>query len=284
MNSSKTLPLQPVKVEYNHLNYQITFITDGTKTSIGSENSKDFPKIEVSEESTGVIDLKILKSINELVKPFSSSDELRPAMCGVYLGSQVCATDGHRLAVYPFDFKEQIIVPKSLFDCVNCFSDDDIIYNISGKNLTLRQNNTVYQVRLIDERFPDYQNAIPKSFDFNIKAVKSELIRVLQSALIFTNKTNNQIKLTITGSVLNVSAQDLDFNKEFSSNINLVESNIERFKIGLNCLFLLNAVKLFEESEITLRFNMPNSLVGIDSVGNYANYVMPLMLNEPVTA
>src|SRR5690606_36711645 len=68
--------------------------------------------------------------------------------------------------------------------------------------------------RLIDERFPDYENVIPSANNIKMTIERSDLLGALKRISIYAYKTTHQVRLKITGSELQISADDLDFSNE----------------------------------------------------------------------
>ena len=65
--------------------------------------------------------------------------------------------------------------------------------------------------RLIDERYPDYDNVIPNDNSNNVTLDKSEILGSLKRISSYANKTTNQVRFKISGSEILISAEDLIF-------------------------------------------------------------------------
>jgi DNA polymerase III subunit beta len=139
------------------------------------------------------------------------------------------ATDGHRLIKYSrndvkADAKNSIIIPRKALNLLKNIlptdkSDVSIEYNLS--NAFFRFSNVRMICRLIDERYPDYENVIPKD-NMNIMTIpRMDFLSSLKRIAIYANRTTNQVKLKITGSELHISAEDLDFSNEANERLEL---------------------------------------------------------------
>lgn len=73
---------------------------------------------------------------------------------------------------------------------------------------------------------------------------------------IYSNKTTYQVVLTITGSELKISAQDLDFSNEATERLtcNYEGNDIE---IGFNARFLIEMLGVLDSGEIEIRLFVP---------------------------
>ena len=102
----KNLPEQPVTFSIDDENYNIEINSDNGRYKLAGENSADFPKVpEVSDGYSTTFNTEVLNSAISNTIFSTSTDELRPAMTGVFfrLSENSCtyvSTDGHRLVKY----------------------------------------------------------------------------------------------------------------------------------------------------------------------------------------
>jgi DNA polymerase-3 subunit beta len=68
--------------------------------------------------------------------------------------------------------------------------------------------------RLIDARFPDYKVVIPTENPYRLTVNKNDFQNALRRVSVFSNKSTNQVALNISGSELQLAAQDVDFSFE----------------------------------------------------------------------
>src|SRR5690606_18274627 len=92
--------------------------------------------------------------------------------------------------------------------------------------------------RLIDERFPDYENVIPLDNENEMTINRIELLSSLRRIAIYANKSTYQVGLKLTGSELLISAEDLDFSNEANERLSC-EHEGEDIEIGFNAKFLV---------------------------------------------
>src|SRR6478609_7434653 len=106
LDTLKNLPDQPVTFSVDTSTYSIEISSDNGRYKLSGENATDFPKVPaVSNDFSAQLSSEVLaKAINNTIFA-TSSDELRPAMTGVYMNlgeksATFVATDGHRLVRY----------------------------------------------------------------------------------------------------------------------------------------------------------------------------------------
>jgi DNA polymerase-3 subunit beta len=76
-----------------------------------------------------------------------------------------------------------------------------------------------------------------------------EILNSLKRISIYANKTTNQVRLKITGSELQISAEDLDFSNEANERLSC-EHDGEDIEIGFNARFLIEMLNNLESKEV----------------------------------
>ena len=153
-------------------------------------------------------------------------------------------------------------------------------------NAFFHVNNIKMICRLIDERFPDYENVIPADNENHMSINRMEILNSLKRISIYANKTTNQVRLKITGSELQISAEDLDFSNEANERLSC-EHDGEDIEIGFNARFLIEMLNNLDSKEITLQLSEPNRAGLIVPKEKNENedilmLVMPVMLSNYV--
>jgi len=152
--------------------------------------------------------------------------------------------------------------------------------------LILNFNHIKMICRLIDERFPDYENVIPQDNNNDMTINRQEFLGSLRRIAIYANKTTHQVRLKLTGSELQVSAEDLDFSNEANERLSC-EHEGEDIEIGFNAKFLVEMLNNISAKEVTLKFSAPNRaglILPSDMSENedILMLVMPVMLSNYV--
>ena len=296
----KNLPEQPVTFSIDDQNYNIEINSDNGRYKLAGENSADFPKVPgVNDGYSSDINSEILNSAISNTIFSTSTDELRPAMTGVFfkLSSTGCtfvSTDGHRLVKYiRTDIKgdevdHDMILPRKSLNLLKSIlptdKSSDIKLDFNASNAYFSFENIKMVCRLIDERYPDYDNVIPSDNSNNVTITKSELLGSLKRISIYANKTTNQVRFKITGSEILISAEDLDFSNEANERISC-EHDGDDIEIGFNAKFLIEMLSNIESEKVILKLSEPNRaglLIPEDINDNedITMLVMPVMLND----
>ena len=296
----KNLPEQPVTFSIDDQNYNIEINSDNGRYKLAGENSADFPKVPgVNDGYSSDINSEILNSAISNTIFSTSTDELRPAMTGVFfkLSSTGCtfvSTDGHRLVKYiRTDIKgdevdHDMILPRKSLNLLKSIlptdKSSDIKLDFNASNAYFSFENIKMVCRLIDERYPDYDNVIPSDNSNTVTITKSELLGSLKRISIYANKTTNQVRFKITGSEILISAEDLDFSNEANERISC-EHDRDDIEIGFNAKFLIEMLSNIESEKVILKLSEPNRaglLIPEDINDNedITMLVMPVMLND----
>ncbi len=300
METLRNLPEQPVTFSIDVDTYSVEINSDNGRYKLAGENATDFPKVPTVTDGYNVnISSDILgKAINNTIFA-TSNDELRPAMTGVYLNlndtnTTFVATDGHRLIRYRrvdvvSDMENSMIVPRKALNLLKTTLPAEntpvsVEYNVSNAYFKFDQIQMI--CRLIDERFPDYENVIPVDNQNKMVIDRLELLSSLKRIAIYANKTTHQVRLKITGSELLISAEDLDFSNEANERLSC-DHDGEDIEIGFNARFLLEMLTNLTSKEVTLQLSAANRAGLIlpnesDEEEDILMLVMPVMLNNYV--
>jgi DNA polymerase-3 subunit beta len=300
LDTLKNLPDQPVTFSVDTSTYSIEISSDNGRYKLSGENATDFPKVPaVSNDFSAHLSSEVLaKAINNTIFA-TSSDELRPAMTGVYVNlgeknTTFVATDGHRLVRYRrTDVKSEtgnsIIIPRKALNLLKATlptENTEVSIDFNMSNAFFKFGNIRMICRLIDERFPDYENVIPASSTIKMTISRTDFLGSLKRISIYANKTTHQVRLKITGSELQVSAEDLDFSNEANERLSC-EHEGEDIEIGFNAKFLVEMLTNIDTDQIKLSMSAPNKAGVINPAEKDKNedilmLVMPVMLNQYV--
>jgi DNA polymerase-3 subunit beta len=117
-----------------------------------------------------------------------------------------------------------------------------------------------------------------------MKVNREDFLNSLKRISIYANKTTHQIRLKISGSELQISAEDLDFSNEANEKLKC-DFNGDNIEIGFNAKFLMEMVNNLDCTELNLKLSEPNRaglLVPSDGDENedVLMLVMPVMLSN----
>ena len=297
MDSLKNIPDQPLTFTIDK-NFGIEITSDNGKYKVMGENPDNFPKEPAADETTGfkMSSSALITAINKTIFAVSN-DDLRPAMTGVYFELnkdyiQFVATDAHRLVRYKrTDVKcprqDAFIVPRKPLNLLKSAlpdNEDEITISYNSNHLFVKHGTTQMSCRLIDARFPDYKVVIPADNPYKMVVTKPDFQSALRRVSVFSNKSTNQVALNISGSELQLAAQDVDFSFEGNERMKC-QYNGEDITIAFNARFLIEMLNAVDGNEVRLELATPTK-AGIlkptepEKDEDVLMLVMPLMLNQ----
>ena len=289
-------PLTFIKTDNN----TIEISASNGKYSLAYLNGDEFPKqVEILDAHETVINGSDLgNAINSTIFA-SGTDDLRPVMSGVFFqfnseSLKFVATDAHKLVKfetteYTASEVSEFIMPKKPLQILKG------ILQTVGSDLTIQHNDSNAKFifdkssitcRLIDGKFPNYEAVIPKD-NPNVLTIDRQLfLNSARRVSIFSNKTTNQVRLKLAGSLLNISAEDFDFSNKADENLECQYFG-DDIQIGFNSKFLIEMLNNLDSDMITLSMSHPNR-AGIirpliengESKESITMLVMPVMLND----
>ena len=297
LDSLKNIADQPLTFNIDK-SFAVEITSDNGKYKVMGENPDNFPKEPTADDTTSftMSSSALLTGINKTLFAVSN-DDLRPAMTGVFFeltkdSVQFVATDAHRLVRYKrTDTKggktESFIVPKKPLNLLkNALPDneDELTISYNSNHLFVNHGSTQMICRLIDARFPDYKVVIPADNPYRLIVNKGDFQNALRRVNVFSNKSTNQVALNITGSELQMAAQDVDFSFEGNERMNC-QYDGEDLQIAFNAKFLIEMLNAADTEDVRLELSTPTK-AGLIKPTEQAEgedllmLVMPLMLNN----
>lgn len=297
IDSLKNIPDQPLTFSIDK-NFAIEITSDNGKYKVMGENPDNFPKEPVADDtnSFNISSNALLTAINKTLFAVSN-DDLRPAMTGVYFelhkdAIQFVATDAHRLVRFKktnvkCPKEDNFIAPKKPLNLLkNALpdNDDELTVNYNASHLFVTHGSTQLICRLIDARFPDYKVVIPTDNPYKLLVQKADFQSALRRVSVFSNKSTNQVALSISGSELQLAAQDVDFSFEGNERMSC-QYDGEDLQIAFNAKFLIEMLNAANSDEVKIELST-STKAGIIKPTEQAEeeellmLVMPLMLNS----
>ena len=296
MDSLKNLPNQPLTFDIDK-NFGIEITSDNGKYKVMGENPDNFPKEPPADDTSAfsMTSHQLLTAINKTLFAVSN-DDLRPAMTGVFFeleksGLTTVATDAHRLVRYRLKDvicpkTDNFIVPKKPLNLLKSAlpdNADEISVSYNSNHLFITHGSVEMSCRLLDARFPDYKVVIPAENPYRMTIGRQDFQSALRRVSIFSNKSTNLVTLNISGSSLQLMAQDVDFSFEGNERMSC-QYDGEDIVISFNARFLIEMLGSTDSDEVRVELSTPTKAGLIKPVEQDENedllmLAMPLMSN-----
>ena len=279
-----------------------TILLNGVKFT-NLRPAEEFPEIPVLTETGEFIltdsDLAALYSAREFC---SHDDELKPSMTGFYfdIGNRFVATDGYKLIVrsfsHPVNIKRQTedsgemtaILPATIahyWPTIKKIVKSPIVCNINHLHVMFRLSDHVSLImRLIDERFPDYESVIPKPEDakYYCPITAGDLKSLLKSIEPgFQNPDSKLQTIIFTGESIKAHCHDRDEDDQVFANPSVLQPP---FTIALDHSYFTMLVNRYADNdEIRIYMYSPvNSVLFIradENLNDETVLLMPVRIN-----
>lgn len=203
------------------------------------------------------------------------------------------ATDSYRLAeqIVPCSDSSRamsIIVPSramaEIARIISSYKNDiappeDISWSMTENQLVIGYGTVELTTRLIEAAFPDYQNIIPTEFKTNGVLSRSELMKAVKAASIFSKKEINDVHLKFDSSVGSCLVESSD--EGTGKTKNMLKGNVsgDANEVALNFKYLSDGLSAFDGENIKLSLigsMSPVMLLPADGEMEYRYLVMPI--------
>ena len=219
-----------------------------------------------------------------------SLDETRYVLNGMYLLFEngeitAVATDGRRLALarteckLPADFKREIILPhKTVQELGRILMDDGECTIKLGERLIAFELPGITMIsRLVEGRFPNYQQVIPQEKGTILTLDRLELMQVVRLASLITDEKSNSVRFTFGKgtALLRAVTPDVGETREEME----IDYDGEDLEIAFNPYFIIDVLKaLDDEDKVNLKLIDSDSPGIFQTDGRFLCVIMPMKL------
>lgn len=262
---------------------QVMTITGNGKTfKVPVSNTDDYPETPTFEPEYKTI----IPDLSRFI-PFTSKDELKPAMNGVYIGSDIAGTDAHRLITC----KNPVFNPENPSFILRgnvakwIKQDTTIEYNSEKGCLYLPLRGKLY-FNLIQDKYPEFANVIPQNQPYTVYMLRDALIKTLTEAMKSACQTTFQVRFSFDSDFreLKITAINIDYAKEYNNSIPCKFKDNHTpdsgFEYGMNAKFLIESLKTISDKVIGIQFKDASRAMTIQPSNGDVILNMPVMLNH----
>jgi DNA polymerase III subunit beta len=254
---------------------------------------RDFPKLADPREVVyGKIDAALLREFIAKTIFSVSTDETRAHLSGVLWECagerlRMVSTDGHRLSKIERDVHEAppldagVIVPrKGLLELRRLIEEAEGPCNVGfGKGyLFVGTSAATLSVKLVDAKFPPYDQVIPKDNDKTVTADRLALLDALRRVALVAPDRTSGVKFELSKGALRLSAENPDLGEAHEDMA--VEYVGAALAIGFNARYLLDALQEMGAEEVRLELSgeLDPVLVRPMTAEDYVSVVMPMRI------
>lgn len=248
---------------------KILIYAENSEFNLNGINQKEYPNVALENSKNFVkINTKLFKTIINQTAFATSTDESRPILTGINIKItgdilECSATDSYRLAKKQAKLNEiagetyNIIVPgKNIVEFMKILNEgnEELEIHIFSNKVLFKQNNLLFQSRLVSGNYPNVNNLIPPDSFLKITANLSNLYDVIDRASILTSdKEKNIVTLETNKNLLIVRSSSAEIGR-VEEKMNITKDNEEEIKISFSAKYMMDALRSFEGDTVELAF------------------------------
>ncbi len=271
-NLVNQLTAVPLTVFVNE-DYSVDISTNEGKYNFKGIEPDDYPQMTQIDDAN-VFTIKsstLVKAISKTIFA-TSNDEFRPQMAGVFLefskkGLTFVGTDSHKLVrfrnvSFATDDERGFILPKKTLNILQRIlgsinEDLDVRVENNGSNVAFYFGNYNISCRLIEGKYPQYEQAIPTDNPNKLIINASALLNSIKRVQIFANPATNQIRFSIFDKQLIITAEDSNFGTKGKEGINCSFEG-DPMDIGLNAKYIIEILNNIETEDVCFELSRPD--------------------------
>ena len=291
----RSLPADSLSLEYRSAQQDVELVSGSAKFHLRTLPPEDFPKLP-DTPTDGVMRVPSAAFVDTIarVARAASRDETRPHLTGVLVTAsgrelRMVATDSYRLSVKETQLAEALEgsleanVPartlQELGRIAGAGSAETIGVTALENQVVFTVDDVMLSSRLVEGRFPNYQQLLPEAYEHELKVGREELLEVVRRVGLLAQR-NAPLRLRFSEGALDVSAQTPDVGE--ASESLPIPFNGEPLEIGFNPEFFRDGLESAESEELILKLISPlrpGLLESGDEGSNFVYLVMPIRLN-----
>lgn len=288
---------------------QLKLKTKSAKASIAGESASGFPTItSVQKESAITLDSSSLLHALSLVTFACAKTTTRPVISGVYTklekgGVVLAGTDSYRLSEYKLatgsvEGDVSCIIParflEELKGAIVASADggkkekedkkerksQPVQVHLSSQQIEVHVGSTKLFSRLIEGKFPDYTQVIPKDRKTTATFATKDLLNAVKRMHYFAKEVNNNILFHFTKSGAHLSTKQTQLGKDESEIA--CEIAGEENKIALSSNYVIDFLSRIDSEKVMVHISdkMHPAVFAVPNDEQFIHLIMPLRMSD----
>lgn len=262
-------------------------------------NPNEYPKLPVFDiENSIQLEQCVFKDMIRRTLFSVSTDENRPVYNGALVKVEdgvltIVTIDGFRLSLKkylsekPINNFKAIIPGRVLSELLKILSDTEGEYvriGINRNQALFEIGNSIIISRLIEGEFLNYQSIIPEHYETKVRVKTKKLLDSFERVALFAKENKEKdkkspvkMKLSLDGITLSCVSENGDAKEDIAA---LVEG--KELEIGFNPRYVIDALKVIEDTEICIEFTTNISPVLFKPVvsNEFTYVVLPIKIKQ----
>lgn len=259
---------------------------------IYGQDPREFPPVPELEGTPDLeIEVENLKTLIDRTLFAVAKENTRYAINGVLWEKKgkklaLVATDGRRLARSVGSAEQSVgednsmIVPAKTVQVIQKVlpnTEGTVGIRFSSNLVIVRAGDYVISSALVEGRFPQYEEVIPKDCDHKIELSTEEFLSAVRRASLLTNEQSKAVRLAFGKEKLVLSSRAPE---QGEATVSMrVEYNEEPLEIGFNPVFLTDALRVAGTPTVTMELKEASQPGVFRAGAGFLYVVMPVNLS-----
>ena len=288
---TRALPDKPVDLRIR--GHQLEIHCGNSRFKLNGLPSEEFPNLPAVDFEEGwSVSEQSLRRLIQSTAFAVSTEESRPILNGVFWELRddrmsMVATNGHRLAKMEVEAgsangsSAAFIVPPAALTQIDRLFDGDGQVTVAkgGNHLGFRSADREVYTRLIEGKYPDYEQVIPKDNDKVARVDREALEATVRRMAVVASDTTRRIKLSFQSDRVHLDVTTPDLG-EAHDELEL-DYQGDALEIGFNANYLREVLRNMPPGDVKLAFKTGERAVTVQPTDDQLDYlclVMPLRL------
>lgn len=292
MDLCRTLP-DGAKLEINIEQERATIRSGRSRFTLSTLPADEYPNIEpIDAPMEFSLPQALLKQLIDQTQFAMAQQDVRYYLNGLMMevtseAITTVATDGHRLALCQIKMNtgvsenSQVIIPrKGIIELARLLEavDEPVKVQIGTNHIRLILPQVMFTSKLIDGKFPDYQQVIPANPDKKLTVNREMLLQAFNRIAVLSNEKFRGMRLQLETNLLRASVHNPEQEEaEEEIEVNYTSDSLD---IGFNIGYFMDALSVIKTDEVSIRFtdNNHSCLLQGESDENSRYVIMPMRL------
>lgn len=258
-----------VALTYNDCDFRVK--ADKTKILLKTLPAQEFPRINFeSGKLEFTLDAKLVQTLFDKVSFSMAIQDSRHCLNGLLMEIapqqlRLVATDGHRLAISSANIElglpfHQCIIPrKAVLELQKILSAENgtIVFVVGESFMMVKGSGFNFATKLIEGKFPNYNNVIPTDANFLVKINRDKLKQAFSRASVLASNKFNSARVLLQPNqfILEVKNPDADEAQE------IIDAFYEgpQLDIGFNTSYFIDVLQHIDDDEVEINFAENNN-------------------------
>ena len=286
----KAFPKEQVDLEVDEKTATLALTCGTHKAHVKGLAASEFPIIPTYTD--GYTELQATNLITAIKQAAISAagDEARPILAGVLFKATadeltLAAADGFRLSVNRVAFNGvlepfEVIVPVRAMRELAGLDPERVSIQVENNRVIFDLDGTVLTSQLIDGKFPDYNQIVPKSHDTRALLPTAQFEQALKAVKIFARDADDIVKLDVRADDVQLSARSAETGDGAVTVPATVES--PSIEIAFNVTYLLQCLAVVDTPNVVLDLTTPSAPGTLRPEGDsgFTYVIMPMHLGK----